>query len=157
MRPTAEPASRAYRPPQARQWRISGSATEVTVATVARLDPLIAPNPAHPPIEASASPPRRWPRNAAAALKKSRLAPAAKQIWAISKNSGRTPSSYFEIVSKATTPALITAGSGPIRTAMPDMPTNASAIPIGTPPASAVSRTSMPTIPTSSGVTRQSS
>jgi len=30
--------------------RISGSATELTVATVARLDPLIAPKPAQPPI-----------------------------------------------------------------------------------------------------------
>ena len=67
--------------------------TALIVATVARLDPLIAPNPAQPPIEAMASPPRLCPTSRAASPKKSPLAPAAKHSCAISMNSGRTPSS----------------------------------------------------------------
>ena len=67
-------------------FRISGNATELIVATVARLDPLIAPKPAQPLIEAKANPPRRWPTNFAATSKKSRLAPAAKHRCAMSRN-----------------------------------------------------------------------
>ena len=38
------------------------------VATVARLEPLIAPKPAQPTIEASARPPGLWPTNLVAEL-----------------------------------------------------------------------------------------
>ena len=55
-------------------------------------DPQIAPNAAQPPIEAIASPPRRCPRNAAAARYSARLIPAWVANSPISTNSGITDS-----------------------------------------------------------------
>gem|GEM_PF-4026349 len=136
--------------------RISGRAAAPTVATVARLEPLMAPKPAHPAMDASARPPRRCPTKRAATSKKSRLAPAAKHKCAMSRNSGRTPSSYFITVSKATTPPLITAASGEISTARPSRPTPASPTPMGTPAASRASSAAMPKSPTSSGLIARS-
>ena len=117
------------------------------VAAVARLEPLTAPNPAHPAIVASASPPRRCPTRQAAAPKKSRLAPAAKQKCAMSRNNGNTPSSKRVTDSKNTTLALISAGSGPISSASPTSPTSPIAMPIGTPSASSASNATTPNGP----------
>ena len=62
------------------------------VAAVARDDPQIAPNMAHPPTEAIASPPRIYPNQALEARNKARLSPALVANCPISRKSGTTDS-----------------------------------------------------------------
>ncbi len=66
------------------------------VAAVASDEPQMAPNPAAPVTEASARPPRRWPIQARAAVKRVRFIPDCVANWPIRRKSGMTAKLWVE-------------------------------------------------------------
>ena len=88
--PSVPPAASAPvdKAPEYPARRSSGRATCPIVAAVASDEPQMDPNPAQAPIAAIATPPRRWPMNASAALNKALDMPPSVANWPISRNSG---------------------------------------------------------------------
>ena len=85
------------------------------VAAVATDEPQIAANPPQAAIVAMPSPPRRWPRNAFAARKSSRLIPDVVANAPINRNSGTTAKLKSVTVRIVVWPTIFSAGAPEVR------------------------------------------